>query len=174
VIVSTDYSDQNTLSPANGWYIFATLIGALLLTMLPFQGIFLNLRPDFVALTMLYWSIHQPHRVGMSIAFGMGLLVDVSNAGILGQHAMAYCIITYFALILHRRLRYFNPTQQAPQIGLILLLMQFIILIIGLLSGYRFPGWYFFLASITGMFIWPLVTFSLGILQKPKTDPDAL
>jgi rod shape-determining protein MreD len=104
----------------------------------------------------------------------MGLLVDVSNAGILGQHAMAYCVITYFAVILHRRLRYFNPTQQAPQIGLILLLMQLIILIIGLLSGYRFPGWYFFLASMMGMLIWPLITFSLEKLQKLKTDPDEL
>ncbi len=142
--------------------------------MLPLQGIFLHLRPDFVALTMLYWSIHQPHRVGMSIAFGMGMLVDVSNAGILGQHTMAYCVITYFGLILHRRLRYFNPLQQSPQIGLILLLMQFIILITGLLAGYRFPGWYFFLASITGMIIWPFVTFSLGILQRPKINPDAI
>jgi rod shape-determining protein MreD len=172
--VSTDYPDQNTLSPASGWFIFTTLIGALLLTMLPLQGIFLHLRPDFVALTIFYWSIHQPHRVGMSVAFGMGLLVDVSNAGILGQHAMAYCVITYIAVILHRRLRYFNPTQQAPQIGLILLLMQFIILIIGLLSGYRFPGWYFFLATITGMLIWPLITLSLEKLQKLKTDPDEL
>lgn len=172
--MSADYPDQNILSPANGWYIFTTLISALLLTMMPLKGIFLHLRPDFVALTILFWSIHQPHRVGMSIAFGMGLLVDVSNAGILGQHAMAYCIITYFAHILHRRLRYFNPTQQAPQIGMILLLMQFIILIVGLLSGYRFPGWYFFLATITGMLTWPLITFSLERLQKLKTDPDAL
>lgn len=174
MILSRNYPEQNILSSANGWYIFATLIGALLLSMLPLQGALLHLRPDFVALTMLYWSIHQPHRVGMSIAFGMGMLVDVSNAGILGQHAMAYCVITYFGLILHRRLRYFNPFQQSPQIGLILLLMQFIILISGLLSGYLFPGWYFFLASITGMMIWPFVTFSLGILQRPKTDPDAL
>jgi rod shape-determining protein MreD len=77
--------------------------------MLPLEGFFLLLRPDFVALTILYWSIYQPQRIGMSIAFGMGLLVDVSNAGILGQHAIAYCVITYFGLILHRRLRYSNP-----------------------------------------------------------------
>lgn len=174
VNLSSEYSKQNILSSASGWFIFATFIGALLLNMLPLQGLFLHLRPDFVALTILYWSIYQPQRVGISIAFGMGLLVDVSNAGILGQHAMAYCVITYFGLILHRRLRYFNSLQQSPQIGLILLLMQLIILIAGLVSGYRFPGWYFFLTSLTGMIMWPIITFSLGILQRPKTDSDAL
>ena len=174
MFVSTIYHDHNNLAPANGWYIFATLFSALLLNMLPLQEVFLPLRPDFVALTIIYWTVHQPHRVGMSIAFGMGLLVDVSNAGILGQHALAYSIISYFSLISHRRLLYFNPIQQAPQIGFILLLMQLIILIIGLLSGYRFPGLYYFITSITGMLIWPLITYSLGILRKPKAESDTL
>ena len=172
--MSSIYHDHNNLAPANGWYIFATLIGALLLNMLPLQEVILPLRPDFVALTIVYWNVHQPHRVGMSIAFGMGLLVDVSNAGVLGQHALAYSIISYLSLIFHRRLLYFNPIQQAPQIGLILVIMQMIILIVGLLGGYRFLGLYYFIGSITGMLMWPIITYVLGILRRPKTESETL
>ena len=172
--MSTNFPEQDVLLPTTGWLIFFSLIFALLLNFLPLQGIFLALRPDFMALTILYWCINQPQRVGMSIAFIMGILIDVSNISILGQHAMAYCVIAYIALTTHRRLRIFNPFQQAPQIALILIFMQLIILLTGLLSGAEFPGWIFFLASATGMLTWPLISFILGILRMPKDDPNTI
>ena len=172
--MSSHYPEQEILQSTKGGVIFLSLIGALILNLLPAQGILLILRPDFVALIVLYWSINQPHRVGISIAFGMGLLMDFSNISVLGQHAMAYCIVTYLTLTFYRRLRIFNSFQQAPQIGFILVFMQLIILFTGLLSGTNFPGWHFFLMSMTGMLIWPLVCFVLGVLQRPRNDPNAL
>ena len=168
--MSVNFPEQDALIPATGWFIFFSLIIALLLNLLPLQGIYLLLRPDFVALTILYWSINQPQHLGMSTAFLMGLLIDVSNVSILGQHAMGYCVIAYIASVLHRRLRIFNPLQQVPQIILILILMQIIILLIGVIGGADFPGWHFFLASVTGMLAWPFISFILGILRKPKND----
>ncbi len=172
--MSVNFPEQDVLIPATGWFIFFSLVIALLLNLLPLQGISLVLRPDFVALTILYWSINQPQHFGISIAFLMGLLIDVSNASILGQHAMAYCVVAYIAFVLHRRLRIFNPLQQIPQIVLILILMQVIILLTGVIGGADFPGWYFFLASLTGMLTWPLISFILGILRKPKDDPNII
>lgn len=172
--MSTHYPEQEIMQSTKGWFIFLSLIGALILNLLPLQGIFLTLRPDFVALAILYWSINQPQRVGMSITFGMGLLMDFSNISVLGQHAMAYCVVTYLALAFHRRLRIFNSFQQAPQIGLILIFMQLIVLLTGLLSGVGYPGWSFFLMSMTGMMIWPPICFILGILQQPKNDHNVL
>jgi len=147
---------------------------ALLLNLLPLQGIVLTLRPDFVALVLLYWSINQPQRVGMSAAFGMGLLMDVGNSSMLGQHALAYSVMIFLALLMRRRLRIFGLLEQAPQIGLMLLAAQFITLLTELLNRAHFPGWYFFLASITGALLWPLISSLLKIPHSPKYDPNAL
>ena len=147
---------------------------ALLLNLLPLQGIVLTLRPDFVALALLYWTINQPQRVGMSAAFGMGLLMDVGNSSMLGQHALAYSVMIFLALLMRRRLRIFGLLEQAPQIGLMLLAAQFITLLTELLNRAHFPGWYFFLASVTGALLWPLISSLLKIPHSPKYDPNVL
>ena len=45
--------------------------------------------PDPLALTLIYWTIHHPRHVGMTIAFICGLLMDVQNGSVLGQQALA-------------------------------------------------------------------------------------
>jgi len=172
--VPINYSEQEILLPAKGWFIILSLMVALLLNLLPLQGIVLTLRPDFVALVLLYWSINQPQRVGMSVAFGMGLLMDVGNSSMLGQHALAYSVMIFLALLMRRRLRIFGLLEQAPQIGLMLLAAQFITLLTELLNRAHFPGWYFFLASITGALLWPLISSLLKIPHSPKYDPNVL
>lgn len=165
---------QEILLPVKGGFIVFSLATALLLNLLPLQGLMLALRPDFVALTVLYWGINQPQRVGMGTAFGMGMLMDVGNASLFGQHALAYSVMAFIALVLHRQVRVFSLRQQAPQAGLMLLAAQLVILLTGLLAGANFPGWLFFLSSVTGALLWPLLSALLRIPQRPKPDPDAL
>jgi rod shape-determining protein MreD len=155
-------------------FIVFSLAVALLLNLLPLQDVALLLRPDFVALVVLYWSINQPQRVGMSVAFAMGLLMDVGDASILGQHALAYSVMAFIALLLHRRLRIFGLHKQAPQVGLLLLSAQLVMLLTGLLAGANLPGWDFFLASVSGTLLWPLLPALLKMPQRRKPDPDAL
>ncbi|SEL03465.1 rod shape-determining protein MreD [Nitrosovibrio tenuis] len=168
-----NYPRQEILLPAKGSFIAFSLFFALLLNLLPLKGVALSLWPDFVALVALYWCINQPQRAGISMAFGMGLLMDIGDASALGQHALAYSIMAFIALIFQRRLSIFGLLKQAPQIGLILLTGQFVILLAGLLAGSDFPGWDFFLISVIGMLLWPLVSSLLGIPQKPRSDSDA-
>ena len=99
----------------------------------------LTLWPDFVALIILYWCINQPQRAGISIAFSMGLLMDIGNASTFGQHALAYSIMAFVALVFHRRLSIFGILKQAPQIGLILFIGQFVMLLTGLAGRITFP-----------------------------------
>ncbi len=173
-MVSTSYSEEEILLPAKSWFIILSLMVALFLNLLPLQGIALALRPDFVALVLLYWSINLPQRVGMSVAFGIGLIMDVGIGSMFGQHALAYSVMIFIALLLRRRLHIFGSLKQAPQIGLMLLSAQFIILLTELLNRAHFPGWYYFLASITGVLLWPLVCSLLKIPHSPKHDPNAL
>ena len=112
--------------------------------------------------------------MGMSIAFGMGLMMDVGNASILGQHALAYCIAIYLTLILGRRLRIFNLMQQAPQIGLILLAMQIVIVLVAISGGAHLPGWQYLSATVTGALLWAPISLLLSMPLKQKSDPNAL
>ena len=173
-MVSVNYSEEEILLPAKGSVIILSFMVALLLNLLPLQGIVLTLRPDFVALVLLYWSINQPQRVGMSAAFSLGLLMDVGNGSMFGQHALAYSVMVFVALLLRRRVHIFGLFKQAPQIGLMLLVAQLITLLTELLNRAHFPGWYFFLASITGALLWPLLCSLLKIPYSPKHDPNAL
>ncbi|SDY59162.1 rod shape-determining protein MreD [Nitrosomonas sp. Nm58] len=172
--MSNDYLGQELPLEAKSSFIFFSLLIALLFNLLPLQEIILLLRPDFVAITLLYWSVNHPQRIGMSLAFIAGLVMDVSNSSILGQHALAYCLITFFGMILHRRLRLFNVFQQAPQIFWMLLITQFAVFLTGMLGGTYFLDWYYFFPSVTGALLWPVISFLLGIPQKPKSDPNEL
>lgn len=168
-----DHPKQEILLPVKSSFIVLSLALAMLLNLLPSGNIVLAWRPDLVAMILLYWCINQPQRVGMNTAFFMGLLMDIGNASTLGQHALAYSIMAFVTLLFHRRLHFFGPFQQAPQIGLILLIGQLVILLAGLLGGSHFPGWNFFLASAAGVILWPLLFSLLRMSQKPRSDSDA-
>lgn len=169
-----DHPRQELLLPVKGSFIAFSLMLGLMFNMIPLTGIALALKPDFVILVVLYWCINQPQRVGISIAFGMGLLMDLGNANTFGQHALVYSVMAFIALTYHRRLNNFAPLQQAPQIGLILLLGQSITFLLGVLNGSPFPGLGFYLASFSGILLWPLLVLLLKIPQKPRSDPNAL
>ena len=72
--------------------------------------------PDPLALTLIYWTIHHPRHVGMTIAFICGLLMDVQNGSVLGQQALAYVILSYSAYSLHRRLPWFGHPAAAARV----------------------------------------------------------
>tara|TARA_B100000686_G_scaffold274035_1_gene291907 strand:+ start:1370 stop:1894 length:525 start_codon:yes stop_codon:yes gene_type:complete len=171
---TSNYSEKEITLPAKGWFITLSLIIGLLLNLLPIQGYLLILRPDFVALILLFWGIYQPKRVGISIAFIMGILMDVANSNMLGQHALAYSVLIFIALTLRQRMHTFGLLKQVPQIGLLLILTQFIILFTELLKRSDFPGWHYFLASLTGMLLWPLISLLIEMTNNSKNSPNEL
>jgi rod shape-determining protein MreD len=168
-----NHPKQEILLPVKGSFIIISLTLALVLNLLPLTGLAMAWWPDFVAMAILYWCINQPQHAGISMAFVMGLLMDIGNASTFGQHALAYSIMAFIALAFHRRFGIFGVLKQAPQIGLILLGGQFIMLLTGLLDGSHFPGRDFFLPSITGTLLWPFFSSLLRMPQKPRSDNDA-
>lgn len=169
-----DYLRQDVYNTAGNGYIVFTLVIALILNFLPLHNNTLLFRPDFVALVTLYWCVQHPYKIGMTVAFVMGLMMDVANINVLGQHALAYCVATYLSLVLGRRLRLFNSWQQAPQIGFILLIMQTVMIVVAVLGGLKFPGWEYYFATLTGSLAWIPVSLLLSLPLKQKADPNAL
>lgn len=170
----TDLLEQEISLSASRPMIYLSLVATLMLNLIVSDKIMLPVRPDFVALAVLYWNIYQPRQSGMSLAFICGIIMDVVNTSIMGQHALVYCLITFFALLLYRRLRMFGIFRQIPAILWILLLAQIIQLLIGALTNTYSPDWRILLASVSGGLMWPIVAIMLTSLRRQEIDPDEL
>jgi rod shape-determining protein MreD len=160
------------LLPVRPSFIVTTLVIAALLNMMPWSGWIAWLRPDFVALVVLYWVIEQPRRVGFTAAFTLGLLMDVSEGALLGQHALSYTILAYAGIALNRRVRRFSLASQVAHVIPLLLLNDLIVLGVRMLAGADFPGYPYFLGSFIGGMLWPLMSVLLKLPQRPRLDPD--
>ena len=162
------------LKPARIGFILLTLSIGLLINLLPWHGLALAFRPDFVALVMLFWAIREPRKLGFTAAWVAGLLMDVGDGVVLGQHAFGYVLTVYAAIVLHRRIQRFTLWQQATHVLLLLLLLQGAMLLIRQFGGAPFPGIGYFLSCLTGAALWPVLSILLLLPQRGKPDPDSV
>ncbi len=162
---------QQLLLPVNAFFMWGSLFLALLLHMLPVGRI--AWMPDLMAVVLVFWSIHQPHRIGMGVAFFMGLLVDVQQSAMLGQHALSYTLLSFMALVMHRRLVWYSVLSQAVQILPLFAIAHALTLFIRLIAGGVFPGYAVAIAPVIEMAIWPLISAMLLAPQRRAPDRDA-
>ncbi|MGB5082557.1 MAG: rod shape-determining protein MreD [Burkholderiales bacterium] len=155
---------QRILLPAKVSYIALSLLLALVLELMPWRAIVWL--PDWVALVLAFWCIHQPRRIGIGIAWTMGLLVDAGNGSLLGQHALGYAVLAFAAIGLHRRIQWFSLWQQAAHVLLLLLASRLIMLATGMIAGGSFPGVAYFAGSLVAAALWPVVSFLLLLPQR--------
>lgn len=163
-------SGQRLLLPANPVFIWGTLLAALLLNMLPLGRV--PWMPDFLALVLVFWNVHQPLRVGIGAAFVFGLGMDVHQSSLLGQHALSYTALSYFATMIHRRLLWFPVLSQAVQVLPLFALAHGVELSIRMLGGGIFPGWIILLAPLAEYCLWPVASVLLLVPQRRAPDPD--
>ena len=161
---------QQLLLPANPLFIWGSLVAALVLNMLPLGRT--PWLPDFLVLVLVFWSVHQPLRVGIGAAFFFGLCMDVHQTSLLGQHALAYTALSFFAITIHRRLLWFSVPSQAVQVLPLFVAAHAIELVIRLVSGGAFPGWQVLLAPVLEAALWPVVSIMLLAPQRRAPDPD--
>ena len=162
-------SDQ-LLLPVNPFFIGFTLIVALAFNMLPLGR--QPAMPDLLAVVLVFWVIHQPRRVGVGTAFLFGLLMDVHQGALLGQHALSYTLLSFAALAMHRRLLWFDVLEQALQILPLFFGAALVSLAVRMLAGGMFPGWWLLLAPLFEALLWPVVTLLLLAPQRRAPDPD--
>ena len=158
------------LLPASPWFIGLTLLLALGANLLPFGRA--PAMPDLLALVLVFWAVHQPRRVGIVLAFVFGVVMDVHQGAILGQHALAYTLMSFGAVAMHRRLLWFELPAQTLQVLPLFVLAQVTMLVVGLAAGGMFPGWSMWLAPVFQALLWPVATLLLLAPQRRAPDPD--
>ena len=165
---SLSVADPNeVLRPVNPVFVASTLVLALLLNVLPLAGTALMLRPDFLAVVLLYWCIQAPRYVGVGVAWFMGLLMDVGDATVFGQHALAYAFLAYAAEYFRRRVLRFPLWQQALQVVVLLVFCAALVLLVRVVGGSPLPPWTYFVSALTGAALWPIASVLLQVPQRP-------
>lgn len=158
------------LLPASRAFIATTILVAFVLNILPWgrtYGV-----PDFLAIVLVFWNIHQPRKVGIGIAFVVGLLMDVHASALLGERALAYSLLSYGAMSMHRRVPWYRVGGQMLHVLPLFLLAQLVVVAVRMAVGGPFPGVGFFLQSLSSTLLWPLADVLLLAPQRSAVDRD--
>jgi len=151
---------------SGGGLILASFVLALLLHIIGLPELLEPLRPDWMALVLVYWCIALPERVGVIIGWLAGLMLDVASGALLGQNALTLAIVAFLALRLHQRIRLFPLWQQAVSVLLLVLLHLMLVLWIKGVIGQSTEDWSYWLPALTSLLIWPPLFLSLRWLRR--------
>jgi rod shape-determining protein MreD len=165
---------EEILRPVRPWFIALTLALALVGNLLPVSGVALALKPDFVALLLLYWCIKEPRYIGVGIAWTIGLAMDVGDGTLFGQHALAYAFLAYAAEYFRRRVLRFPLWQQAAQVAVLLGLCAALVLLVRYVGGAPLPRWTYAVPPLVGALLWPVVTMAIQWSQRPQHSSTSL
>jgi len=160
------------LRPARWSYILLTLAVAVSANLLALPGVAQVLRPDLLALTLIYWVVYHPRRLGFLSAWILGLVMDVADGSLFGEHALAYAVLMYLSILLHRRIVMFGMIQQMLHVLAILVASQLVMLAVRLTAGDNFPGIEYFVPSVLGALLWPALFALIRMPLRPRQGAD--
>lgn len=148
--------------PAGPGFILVSFLLAYGLAVLPWSGWGLLARPDFMLLAIVFWTLHEPRVAGQGLAFALGLLMDVSDSMLLGQHALAYVIAAYGAQILRVRILAFPLGAQTLHVLGLFVLATTVIVVTNLLLGAEMPGAALLLSPVLTALAWAPANWTLN------------
>lgn len=146
--------------------ILLTFLGAYLLAVLPMPQWLLWARPEWVALTLVYWVIALPHRVGIATALLLGVGLDMLEGALLGQNAFALVIVATLSLVLYQRLRLYSLWQQSAVVFVLVGINQLICQWVQNLQGVGAQSLLFLLPAVSSALLWPVMLLVLRSLRR--------
>ncbi len=164
-----NHSQPEILRPVSNLFIVTSVIAALLLNALPWEGVWLMIHPDFVAVVILYWCTHKPMRMGIGLAWLVGILADVGNASLFGQHALAYTVLAFGGVVLNRRIMMFDLREQTTQVFLIFLVTY----VLYALVHWQVHGqieWMYFFGCLTSTLLWVPISAMFQSMRQMRVD----
>jgi rod shape-determining protein MreD len=159
------------LLPANPRFIALTVVVGLLLNML-LGLVGWRWLPDVLAIVVVFWNVYQPRRVGVVLAFVLGLALDVHESALLGQNALSYVVLSSLAMAVQRRLLWFPLREQTLQILPLFLVASLLEWATRLIVHDVWPHWSQLLVPFIQAALWPLVGALLLAPQRRAFDPD--
>ncbi len=157
--------------PAHGFFVWGSLLAVWLMSLLPWR--LWPAAPDMLVLVLAFWCVHEPRRVGMLMAFCFGLLMDVHDARLLGEHALTYTLVAYGAYNLHRRLQRFDLLGQALHLLPVFVGADLLGLMLHAWLTGGWPGWQWLVSPLITAALWPVIGWLLQLPQRHSEDTEA-
>ncbi len=145
--------------------VIGSIILALMLTMVPLPAVLDTYRPDWVALVLIYWTMMLPQSYSVGIAWIVGLVLDVAQGTLLGQHALALVVIIFLTSRFHLLMRVFPMSQLTLTVFAMLAIYQFFLFWINGVVGVDAPASSYWGPVVTGTLFWPVVAAFLSGLR---------
>lgn len=157
--------------PSSWLFVWATVISMWLISLLPWR--LWQPAPDVLLLVIAFWCLHEPRRINLVVAFVFGLLLDVHDAGLLGEQALAYTLVAYGAQLLSRRILRFNPVIQAIHLVPVFVLAEAVARLANVWLAGEWAGWAWLWSALLTVALWPLADVLLLMPQRRLDAADA-
>lgn len=142
-----------------------TIVMALMLSIVPMPDWALVYRPDWVALTLIYWSVSSPRTCGVGTAWLSGIVLDVAQGTLLGQHALALSLVTYVTAKFHLQFRVFPMSQMIATVMALLAAYQFVLFWINGVAGTYPDAVSYWGPVVSGTLTWPFAAAFLASIR---------
>lgn len=149
----------------HGWVLPVSLLLALLLGLVPLPATMQPLRPYWLALVLAYWVLEEPEKIGLGVAFVLGLVADLAFGGLIGEQAMRLVILAFILDRFRPRMRFFPLSQQALAVGGLLLNDRVVSLVIHVVLGAVQLPLTYWVAPLLGMLLWGPLSLALDGLR---------
>lgn len=151
----------------NVWLIPASIILAMMFTIIPLPEWARFIRPDWTGLVVIFWSIVLPRLFSIGTAWLTGLTLDILLATPLGQNALGLVIMVYITSRMHQQFLTAPLIQQALFISLLLLIKQFLSFWINGMTGHFNQNLLLFFAPpLLAFFLWPWLFVAMNKLCR--------
>ena len=145
--------------------VLVTLLIAFMLMLAPAPAAAEPFRPDWLALVLVFWAMTVPRSYSVGIAWLIGIILDVAQGTLLGQHALALCVIVYITVKFHLLMRVFPLSQLTATVFALLALYQFLLFWINGVAGVTAPAVHYWGPVLAGTIVWPILSILLSGLR---------
>ena len=143
---------------------------ALILTIIPMPYFLSMIRPTWVLLLTLFVQCFLPKYFRVFWVFLLGLYMDVMCSSIMGEHAFALLIATWFSEGRMRRLSYYSILHQMAAAALVSLLYQLVLYIINSFLGHPVYFWQVVAIPLISVLFWPWLHVLLPINRSQESQ----
>lgn len=137
--------------------VILSFVAGLMLTIMPLPDPVAAFRPDWLAMLVIFWAMQLPRTWSVGTAWIIGIILDVSQGTLLGQHALALCCVAFITVRMHLLMRVFPLPQLTATVLPILAIYQFLLFWINGVAGNHAPAIAYWGPVISGTLLWPLV-----------------
>jgi len=152
--------------PMRTWPAVVCFGLAIVLEIVPLPEALQVIRPPLATMVMIYWALMWPERIGLFIAFCLGVCLDILHGQLLGQNALALLVVTYLTLRFHLQIRIFPLWQITGAVMALLVIDALLQVLVEGIAG-LVPGGYLRWTQVAaGVVFWPLLMSFMDRLRQ--------